>query len=335
MEVKNETHHGFILLGFSDMPDLLLPLFSIFMGAYIICIVGNFSISMLIISQPQLHTPMYVLVGNLAFVDLFLTSITIPRALYGLISGNTYISFHGCFLQLFFLLAVGNMDSFLLAIMAFDRYSAVCHPLRYLSIMSRKTCICLVASSWVIVSLHSALYAIMTSSQALCKWVIPHFFCDLPVVMLLSCSVPSNLEQIGVFIECGIIILGPLFFILVSYILIIRAVLKLQTSKGRWKTFSTCSSHLTIVIIYYSTILFMYFRPSSIYSPANDRVISIVISLFIPMLNPFIYSLRNKQVKSAVKSLTISFKLKNFGRSSIWEPQEFVMMKMKFDSGPG
>ncbi|XP_069800280.1 olfactory receptor 1f45-like [Dendropsophus ebraccatus] len=303
MEVKNETHHGFILVGFSDMPDIRIALLSIIMTAYIICIVGNFSISMLIISQPQLHTPMYALMGILAFVDICLTSITIPRALYGLISGDTYISFHGCFLQLFFFLAVGNMDSFLLAIMAFDRYSAICHPLRYLSIMSRKTCICLVASSWVIVSLHSALYTVVNSSHAFCKWVIPHYFCDLPVIMLLSCSVPSNLEQIGVFIEYSIIILGPVFFILVSYILIIRAVLKLQTSKGRWKTFNTCSSHLTIVTIYYSTILFIYFRPSSIYSPANDRAISIVFCLFIPMLNPFIYSLRNKEVKSAVKKV--------------------------------
>ncbi|XP_069800278.1 olfactory receptor 1L6-like [Dendropsophus ebraccatus] len=304
MEVKNETHHGFILLGFSDMPDLLLPLFSVFMTAYIICIVGNLSILILIILQPQLHTPMYVLVGSLAFVDMCFTSITIPRALYGLLSGDTYISFHGCFLQLFFFVAVGNMDMFLLAVMAFDRYSAVCHPLRYLSIINRKTCICLVASSWVIVILHSALYTVISSSLAFCKWVIPHFFCDCPVLLSLFCSVPSDLEM-AVVIESSIIILGPLFFILVSYILIVRAVLKLQTSKGRWKTFSTCSSHLTIVIIFYSTILFMYFRTSSIYFPANDRVISIVISLFIPMLNPFIYSLRNKQVKSAVKRVLL------------------------------
>ncbi|XP_069800282.1 olfactory receptor 1L6-like [Dendropsophus ebraccatus] len=303
MEVNNTTHHGFILLGFSDMPDLRIPLFSAFMAAYILCIVGNFTIAMLIISQPQHQCPMLFLMGNLAFVDICLPSITIPRALYGLISGDTYISVHGCFLQLFFFLALGNMDSFILAIMAFDRYAAVCHPLRYLNIMSRKTCICLVASSWVIVSLHSALYAIMTSSQVNCKWVIHHFFCDLPVLMLLSCKESSNLEQIGVFVECAIIVLSPGFFILVSYILIVRAVLKLQTSKGRWKTFSTCSSHLTIVTIYYSALIFGYFRPNSMYSPANDRFITIVFCFFIPLINPFIYSMRNKQVTSGVKKV--------------------------------
>ncbi|KAM3912150.1 olfactory receptor 1L6-like [Leptodactylus fuscus] len=301
MEVKNETRSGFILQGFSEMPHLLLPLFSVFLGAYIICIVGNVFISLLIISQPQLQTPMYVLMGNLALVDISFTSTTIPRALYGLLSGDTYISFHHCFIQLFFFLAVGNMDSFLLAIMAFDRYSAVCHPLRYFIIMSKRTCVSLVASSWVIVSLHSTLYTVMNSSRPHCKWVIPHFFCDLPVVMLLSCSVSSAIEQMGVFIECAVIIFSPVLFILGSYILIIRAVLKLRTSKGRWTTFSTCSSHLTMVVIFYSTVIFMYFRPSSIYSPAYDRVISIVYCLFIPMFNPFIYSMRNKQVKSAVK----------------------------------
>ncbi|XP_069800281.1 olfactory receptor 1L6-like [Dendropsophus ebraccatus] len=303
MEVKNETHHGFILLGFSDMPDIRIPLISMFIGAYIICIVGNVTISMLIISQPKLHTPMYVLMGNLAFVDISFSSITIPHALYGLISGDTYISFNGCILQLFFFQAVGNMDSFLLAIMAFDRYSAVCHPLRYLTIMSPKTCICLVASSWVIVSLHSLMYAVMNSCRALCKWVIPHFFCDLSGMMLLSCSFPSDLEQIGVYVEGSIIIFGPVFFILVSYILIIRAVLKLQTSKGRWKTFNTCSSHLTIVIIYYSALIFVYFRPKSIYSAAYDRVSSIVFCFFVPIINPFIYSMRNKQVTSGVKKV--------------------------------
>ncbi|XP_069800283.1 olfactory receptor 1L4-like [Dendropsophus ebraccatus] len=304
MEGKNETHPGFTLVGFSDLPELRIPLFSIFMTAYIICIIGNFSISMLIISQPQLHTPMYVLMGNLAFVDIFFTSITIPRALYGLISGDTYISFHGCILQLFFFLIVGNMDSFLLALMAFDRYAAVCHPLRYLTIMSPKTCIYLVASSWVILILHSILYTIVNSTQAHCKWVLHHFFCDCPVVLSLSCTVAPDL-QIGMLFESAIIILGPVFFILVSYILIIRAVLKLHSSKGNWQTFSTCSSHLTMVIIFYSTLIFMYSRPNTVYSPAYDRMVSIVFCLFIPMLNPFIYSLRNEQVKSAVKRVLL------------------------------
>ncbi|KAM3912152.1 olfactory receptor 1L6-like [Leptodactylus fuscus] len=303
MESMNETHDGFILLGFSEMPHLRLKLLSFFLGAYTICITGNFFISFLILLQHQLHTPMYMLIVNLAMVDATFTSIIIPRALYGLLSGDTYISFPGCFMQLFFFLAVGNMESFLLAIMAFDRYVAVCHPLRYLVIMNRRTCVCLVASSWIIVSLHSTLYTAMASTHSYCAWVLQHFFCDFPIIMLLFC--PNNVatEQMILFIEGTTIISSPLLFILGSYILIIRAVVDLSTSQRRWKTFSTCSSHLTMVILFYGTVMFMYFRPISIYSPTYDRVISIVYSVIIPMLNPFIYSLRNKEVKSAVKRM--------------------------------
>ncbi|XP_075692825.1 olfactory receptor 1L4-like [Rhinoderma darwinii] len=303
MEPRNETHDGFILLGFSELPHLQLQLLSFFLGAYILCIAGNFFISMLIISQNQLHTSMYVLIGNLAIVDVTFTSIIIPRALYGLFSGSTNISFHGCLLQVFFFLAVGNMDSFLLAIMAFDRYAAVCQPLRYLVIMNRRTCICLVAFSWVIVSLHSTLYTVMSYTHSYCSWVIHHFFCDWPVVMLMFCPDNVRTEQMIIYIEGTTVIFSPVLFILGSYVMIIRAIVKLGTSQGRWKTFSTCSSHLTMVILFYSTVIFMYFRPRSIYSPTYDRVISIVYSVIIPMLNPFIYSLRNKEVKSAVRKL--------------------------------
>ncbi|KAM5146556.1 olfactory receptor 1L6-like [Mantella aurantiaca] len=300
---RNETLSGFVLLGFSDTPHLLLLLFCFFLAAYVFCIAGNTLIFTLITSQRQLHTPMYVLMGNLASVDIFFTSIIIPRALYGLLSGDTLISIHGCFTQLFLFLAVGNMDSFLLAIMAFDRFCAVCFPLHYLIIMNKRTCISLVAISWVLVCLHSTLYTVLISSQMNCSWVIHHFFCDLPVIVMLSCSGASDDLQKVLFIEGPIVIFGPLLFILVSYILITKAVLTLQSSQGRWKTFSTCSSHLTMVILFYSTVIFMYFRPGSIYSPAYDRVISVVYCVIIPMLNPFIYSLRNKEVKTAVKKL--------------------------------
>ncbi|XP_018427078.1 PREDICTED: olfactory receptor 1L4-like [Nanorana parkeri] len=304
MEVpENKTLAGFVLLGFSDTPHLLFLLFSVFLAAYSLCIAGNTLIFVLIVSQRHLRTPMYVLMGNLAFVDVFFTSIIIPRALYGLLSGDTHISTHDCFVQQFLFLAVGNMDSFLLAIMAFDRYSAICFPLHYLKIMSKRTCICLVASSWVLVCLHSTLYTVLTSSQLNCSWVIHHFFCDLPVIMQLACLGASDALQKVVFIEGPIVIFSPVLFILGSYILIIRAVLALHSAQGRWKTFSTCSSHLTMVILFYSTVIFMYFRPSSSYSPTNDRVISVVYSVIIPMLNPFIYSLRNKEVKAAVKQL--------------------------------
>ncbi|XP_077340859.1 olfactory receptor 1L6-like [Lithobates pipiens] len=300
---ENKTFTDFVLLGFSDTPDLLLPLSSFFLVAYVICIAGNSFIFTLIISQPQLHSPMYVLMGNLSIVDILFTSIIFPRALYSLLSGDTHISIYGCFTQLFLFLAVGNMDSFLLAIMALDRYCAVCFPLRYMIIMSKRTCICLVTMSWVIVCLHSTFHTVLTSSQQNCSWLIHHFFCDLPVLMVLACSEPSDVLQKVIFIECAIVIFSPVLFILVSYILIIKAVLTLHSSRGRWKTFSTCSSHFTMVILFYSTVIFVYFRPNAIYSPTYDRVISVAYTIIIPTLNPFIYSLRNKKVKTAVRKI--------------------------------
>ncbi|KAM4696183.1 olfactory receptor 1L4-like [Rhinophrynus dorsalis] len=300
MEFMNQTLGVFTLLGLSEKPYLRLPLFSFLLIAYGVCIVGNTLICLLILTQPQLHSPMYFLLGNLSLVDVCLTSITVPRALCGLLTGSTFISFHGCFMQLFFFHTIGNMDSFILAVMAFDRYTAVCQPLHYSSIMSRRTCVCLVTSSWVIVCLHSTLFTGMTSSLPFCGWVIHHFFCDVPVMLMLSCT-DTYVQQMVVFIEGSLIVMGPMLFILGSYILIIRAVLRLRTSQGRRRTFSTCSSHITVVIIFYSAVIFMYFRPSSLYSLIYDRVVSVVYSVLTPMLNPFIYSLRNTEVKAAVK----------------------------------
>ncbi|KAG8549076.1 hypothetical protein GDO81_022806 [Engystomops pustulosus] len=302
MDLKNQTFISFTLLGLSEKPSLRLPLFSFYVGAYIICILGNVLILTLITTQSPLHTPMYFLLGNLSFVDICLTSITVPRALSSLLTKDLSISFLSCFTQLFLFHMVGNMDSFLLAVMALDRYAAVCQPLRYTTIMRRRTCITLLASSWLIVSLHSTLFTTMTSSLSYCDWSIHHYFCDVPAMLQLSCT-DTSAQQMVVFIEGSLIVMGPMMFILGSYVLIIRAVLKLRTSKGRRRTFSTCSSHLTVVILFYSSIIFMYFRPSSLYSAAYDRVISVVYSIITPMLNPFIYSLRNKEVKSAVKKV--------------------------------
>ncbi|XP_053330060.1 olfactory receptor 1L4-like [Spea bombifrons] len=300
MEFMNQTAGSFTLLGLSEKPYLRLPLFSVFLVAYILCVVGNSLISILILTQPQLHSPMYILLGNLSLVDICLTSLTIPRALCGFLSGNPSISYSGCFLQLFLFHMVGNMDSFLLAVMALDRYAAVCQPLRYSSIMSRRTRFCLVSTSWFIASLHSTLFTAMTSTLSYCDWVVHHFFCDVPALLMLSCT-DTYAQQMVVFIEGSLIVMGPMLFILGSYILIIRAVLKLRTSEGRRKAFSTCSSHLMVVILFYSSVIFMYFRPSILYSPTSDHIVSVVYSVITPMLNPFIYSLRNKEVKAAVK----------------------------------
>ncbi|XP_018427073.1 PREDICTED: olfactory receptor 1L4-like [Nanorana parkeri] len=303
MDLENQTFRGFTMLGLSEKPYLRLPLFLFFMVAYVLCILGNSLMIMLILTQSHLRTPMYFWLGNLSVVDICKTSITIPRALCSLLTPNMAISFHGCFVQLFLFHAVANMDSFLLAIMALDRYAAVCQPLRYATIMSKRTCVGLLISSWVVVTLHSTLFTAMTSTLPYCSWVIHHYFCDVPAMLLLSCT-DTYPQQMTVFIEGSLIVMGPMLFILGSYILIIRDIMKLQTSKCRRGTFSTCSSHLTVVILFYSSVIFMYFRPSSLYSVTYDRVISVVYSVITPMFNPFIYSLRNKEVKGAVKRVT-------------------------------
>ncbi|XP_044124850.1 olfactory receptor 1-like [Bufo gargarizans] len=266
-------------------------------------------IFILISTQSLLHTPMYFLLVNLSFVDICLTSITIPRVLSSLLSQDLSISFHGCFAQLCLFHMVGNMDSFLLAIMALDRYAAICRPLHYTNIMSKRACITLLMFSWIIVSLHSTLFTTTTLTLSYCGRVIHHYFCDVPAMLLLSCTDTSH-QQLVLFFSASLIVTSPMLFILCSYVLIIRAVLNLHTSKGRQRTFSTCSSHLTVVIFFYTSIIFMYFRPSSLFSPAYDRVISVVYSVIAPMLNPFIYTLRNKEVKNAVKKL-IQHSLKN------------------------
>ncbi|XP_040181230.1 olfactory receptor 2K2-like [Rana temporaria] len=241
--------------------------------------------------------------GNLAFVDVCFTSTVIPRALYGLLSGDTHISTHDCFLQLFLFLVVGNMDCLLLAIMALDRYFAVCFPLQYSLMMSKRTCICLVTFSWIFACLHCTYCTWLASSQLLCGWVIQHFFCDYPVLIILSCSGLSVTMLTVDFIENSIVTFSPVLLILASYVLIIRAVLTLKSAQGSIKTFTTCSSHLTMVILFYSTVIFTYFRPSSMFSPTYDRAISVVFTIINPTLNPFIYSLRNKEVKSCLKKI--------------------------------
>ncbi|XP_071980819.1 olfactory receptor 1L4-like [Engystomops pustulosus] len=299
MDLRNVTHMSFTLLGLSEKPSLQLPLFSFFMGAYILCILGNVLILTLITTQSPLHTPMYFLLGNLSCVDICLTSITVPRVLASLLSQDMSISYHGCFTQVFLFHMVGNMDSFLLAVMALDRYAAICHPLHYAIIMRKRTSIIFLASSWITVSLHSSLYTTIISTLPYCRWIIHHYFCDVPAMLLLSCTETST-QQMVVFCSASIIVTTPMLIILCSYVLIIRAVLKLQSSDGRRRTFSTCSSHLTVVVLFYSSVIFMYFRPSLLYSASYDRAISVVYSVITPMLNPFIYSLRNKEVRNAV-----------------------------------
>uniref|UniRef100_A0A6I8SDE2 G-protein coupled receptors family 1 profile domain-containing protein n=1 Tax=Xenopus tropicalis TaxID=8364 RepID=A0A6I8SDE2_XENTR len=304
MEPSNWTRGCFTLLGLSEKPYHWLPLFSFFLCSYCLCIAGNCLISLLILTKPQLHTPMYILLGNLSVVDVCLASVTVPRAMCGLLSGDTSISFRGCFLQLFLFHAVGNMDSFLLAIMALDRCAAVCRPLHYYSIMSRRTCACLITLSWVIVScLHSLLHTLMVATlEYTGVKQVNHFFCEISQVLAISDS-DTSVNFLLIFTEGAVSVGAPFICIIMSYFCIVRTIVQMHSADGRSKAFSTCSSHLTAVCLFYGTIAAVYFLPSTTASLLNGRLATIGHTLLTPLLNPFIYGLRNKAIKTVFRKL--------------------------------
>ncbi|XP_053314917.1 olfactory receptor 1361-like [Spea bombifrons] len=300
MESLNLTSN-FTFLGFSDLHYNHAALFCVFLVIYTLTWTGNATLLSAIKLSPQLHTPMYFFLGNLSLVDISFSTVTVPRLLGSVLHGVTTISFTGCFVQMYFFLSLGNTENFLLAVMAFDRYLAICKPLQYRSIMIKKLLIMMVWGCWTFASLHSFLHTYTISLLTYCeKRLIPHFFCDATVLIKLSCS-STTFNELLIFTEASLAIMVPFLLILVSYVLIARAIFKLKTSTGRSKAFSSCSSHLTVICLFYGTVIFIYFRPPSIYSPTYDRLVSMVFSIIIPMLNPFIYSLRNQEVKNTLK----------------------------------
>nr|XP_033809531.1 olfactory receptor 1361-like isoform X1 [Geotrypetes seraphini]XP_033809661.1 olfactory receptor 1361-like isoform X1 [Geotrypetes seraphini] len=299
--MDNETKVlEFLLLGFSDLPNHQTLLFVVFLSLYLITMLGNSLIILAIAFSQRLHTPMYFFIGNLSLVDMCLSSTTVPRLLRDLLSEQKTISLPACIVQVYFLFFVGSMEFFLLAVMAFDRYVAICDPLRYSMVMSQKLCLGLVSGSWVVAALNSTLHSILLSRLSFCGSItIHHFFCDIPPLLKLSCS-DTSLSESAMFSEGALVVMGPFLFIVLSYIRIISAILKIRSAHGRSKAFSTCSSHLTVVIFFYGTVMFIYFRPSSSSSIDYDRAVSAVYSSVTPMINPFIYSLRNTEVKGVL-----------------------------------
>ncbi|XP_078518740.1 olfactory receptor 1F1-like [Lissotriton helveticus] len=291
----------FVLLGLSDNPRSQTSLFVLFLAIYLTTLAGNTVIISVTLLDSKLHTPMYFFLRNFSFVDICFTSTTIPKLLANLLSENKIISFSECITQLYFFLFIGNTESFLLAVMAYDRYVAICNPLHYTSIMTRQTCVLSLMASWALSSLHSLLYSVMASKLPFFgSNIVHHFFCDVPPLLKLSCADTSSYEHV-IFIEGSLVVMTTVVVILASYARIISTILKVPSTAGRWAAFSTCSSHLAVVALFYGTDIFMYFRPSSLYSLDYDRVISVMYTAVSPMLNPFIYSLRNKEVKGALR----------------------------------
>nr|XP_056720388.1 olfactory receptor 5F1-like [Euleptes europaea] len=291
----------FVLLGFSVDPKEQTLLFALGLLAYLLTLTGNLAIITLIRIDQCLQTPMYFLLSYLSCTEICCISTTVPKMLWDLLLGDKTISFVGCRLQMYFFITSGSMECVLLSAMAYDRYAAICHPLRYTILMSRKTCWEFLASSWAIGNVNSIVNTALVFSLDFCHSnEIDHFFCDIPPLLQLSCS-DTLVSQMVTFTVSGCVIIVPFCLILLSYILIVSSVLKIRTAQGRMKAFSTCASHLTVVSIFYGALMYMYIRPSSSYSMEQDRLVTLLYVIITPMLNPLIYSFRNKEVQGAVR----------------------------------
>ncbi|XP_030740248.1 olfactory receptor 1361-like [Echinops telfairi] len=292
----------FLLLGLPGQPQQQQLLFTLFLSMYLATVLGNLLIILAISTDSRLHTPMYFFLSNLSFVDICFSSTTVPKILSNHLLGSQAISYAGCLTQLYYLIALADMDNFLLAVMAYDRFVAVCHPLHYTTKMTPQLCALLVTGSWIIANLNALLHTLLITPLSFCADNrIPHFFCDVSLLKL-SCS-DTQINEMMVLIEGGLIMIMPLVCILVSYICITCAVVRVPSAKGKWKAFSTCGSHLAVVSLFYGTIIAVYFNPSSSQSAETDIAATLMSTVVTPMLNPFIYSLRNKDMKGALRKM--------------------------------
>ncbi|XP_066487500.1 olfactory receptor 5AP2-like [Tiliqua scincoides] len=299
MEQNHTVVTEFFLVGFTDHPELKVPLFIMFLVIYITTLVGNLGIIILIRVDAQLHTPMYFFLSNLSLVDLGYSTAIAPKMLMTFIARNNTLSFTGCTVQFFVFCVFVTTEGSLLAVMAYDRFTAISNPLLYLIVMPTKHCVALVIGAYLCGLVNAAVHTALIFGLSFCNSnVINHFFCDTPPILKLSCS-NTHITDIVHFIMSTVIALTTFLIILVSYMYILLAILKLHSTQERRKAFSTCASHLTAVIIFYGTIIFMYLRPSSSFSMDQDKIVSVFYTVVIPMLNPLIYSLRNKDVKNA------------------------------------
>uniref|UniRef100_A0A7N4V2B0 Olfactory receptor n=2 Tax=Sarcophilus harrisii TaxID=9305 RepID=A0A7N4V2B0_SARHA len=301
MEKDNHTVTEFILLGFSQDPVMQLILFVIFLIVYSMTLMGNITLIVLIYTDSRLHTPMYFFIGNLSFLDLWYSSVYTPKIMVTCISEDKSISFAGCLAQFFFSAGLAYSECYLLAAMAYDRYVAISNPLLYAQAMSRWLCMCLVGISYIGGFVNAIILTSNTFTLNFCgDNVIDDFFCDVPPLIKLACDVKDSYQEVLYFLLASNVI-TPTALILASYLFIIAAILRIRSTQGRLKAFSTCSSHLISVTLYYGSILYIYSRPSSSYSLERDKIVSTFYTVLFPMLNPMIYSLRNKDVKEALK----------------------------------
>uniref|UniRef100_M3Y3N4 Olfactory receptor 8D1-like n=1 Tax=Mustela putorius furo TaxID=9669 RepID=M3Y3N4_MUSPF len=292
----------FILEGLTDQPGLQLPLFFLFLLIYTVCMVGNLGLIFLIRISSQLHTPMYYFLSNLSFIDLCYSTVIIPKLLVNFVSEKNLISFPECMTQLFFFCFFGIDDSYMLTAMAYDRYVAICNPLLYNVTMSHRICFLLVTSVYTVGAFGALVHTSYISSRSFCGTnVIHHYFCDILPLLNISCS-RDYTKELLVMILVGFNVFACALAIFISYAFILSSILRIHSAEGRSKAFSTCSSHLAAVGVFYGSIIFMYFKPST-NDITQEKVASVFYTTVIPMLNPLIYSLRNKDVKESLKKV--------------------------------
>ncbi|CAO2596695.1 Olfactory receptor 8H2 [Lemmus lemmus] len=291
-------------MGLTDSKEIQLVISVIFLLIYLLTVLGNIGMILIIRLDVQLHTPMYFFLTHLSFLDLSYSTAITPKTLENLLTSTKNISYIGCFTQMYFFVLLAATECFLLSSMAYDRYVAICNPLHYSVVMSSRFCSTLLTGSYVLGALDATVNILCMATLDFCNSnVIQDFFCDASPLIALSCSNNTNGVEIIIFIFAGSTILGSLITISVSYVFILSTILKINSTSGKQKAFSTCASHLLGVTVFYSSLIFTYLKPSKSYSLGKDQVASVFYTIVIPMLNPLIYSLRNKEVKGAVVRL--------------------------------
>ncbi|XP_028601216.2 olfactory receptor 5V1-like [Podarcis muralis] len=306
MDTENQTQVGeFIFLGLSRAPGDQVPLFLVFLAAYLAIVTGNLMILIVVLMDSRLHSPMYFFLSHLSCLDICVSSVVVPKILVNFLRQSHTISYNQCMAQTFFLIGFAGCEPALLAVMAYDRYAAICQPLHYSRLMRHRLCIYLAVASWVWGFLDSAIHTALASRLRFCGAnQIPQIFCDVPPLLKIACS-DTSINELATHITSIFVGLSPFLFIIFSYFYILASILKIHSNTGRKKAFSTCASHLVVVTLCVGNGFLNYNRPSTGYSLEIDTLISAMFCIVTPMLNPLIYSLRNKEVKEALRKVLI------------------------------
>ncbi|XP_056397723.1 olfactory receptor 10A7-like [Hyla sarda] len=310
MDRRNHTAiKEFILVGFSEVPELQHLLFVVFLCIFTMSLSAHMFLILLYRFSPNLQTPMYFFLANFSFLEICYILTIGPNMLGNLLSEHKIISFYGCALQMYLFLLFAGSECYMLASMAYDRYNAICHPLLYSILMHKATCVQLICGSWIIGMMVAIIQTMLMFSLPFCgSHAINHFFCDIPPIMALACA-DTQVHEVVTFIITLSVIVGSFVLTVISYSIIILTIVKRHSASGRKKAFSTCTSHLIVVTIFYGSGSVMYLRPKSSYGTAEDKFISLMYAIIAPLLNPFIYSFRNNDVIYAVRRIVHNIKL--------------------------